>query len=93
MTALGTATAIGEVACRQRVVVHGHIRSLRVRPWGDHPTLEVVVTDDTGGITAVFLARRRLGGVRLGAEITLEGVAGAHQGRLAILNPAYELHS
>jgi hypothetical protein len=62
-----------------------------VRPWADSPTLEVVLVDDTAGITVVFLARRRIGGVRPGTVMSVEGMVGAHERRLAILNPEYEL--
>jgi RecG-like helicase len=86
-----TITPIGEVRYRERARVRGRVRSLRVRPWADSPTLEVVLVDDTGGITVVFLARRRLGGVRPGSVMSVEGMVGSHQHRLAILNPEYEL--
>ena len=84
---------IADVQFRERVRVRGRVRSLRVRPWADSPTLEVVLVDDTGGITVVFLARRRLGGVHPGTIMSVEGMVGAHERRLAILNPDYELES
>jgi len=83
-------TSIAEVRHRQRARIQGRVRSVRVRPWADSPTLEVVLVDDTGGISVVFLARRRLGGVRPGAVMTVEGMVGSHERRLAILNPEYE---
>ncbi len=86
-------TPIGDVRHRTRARVHGRVRSLRVRPWGDNPTLEVVLVDDTGGITLVFLARRHVNGIRPGTVLTAEGMVGAHDRRLAILNPVYELAS
>ena len=82
---------IADVQFRERAHVRGRVRSLRVRPWADSPTLEVVLVDDTGGITVVFLARRRLGGVHPGTIMRVEGMVGAHERRLAILNPEYEL--
>ena len=82
---------IADVEYRKRARVHGRVRSLRVRPWADSPTLEVVLVDDTGGITVVFLARRHIAGIRPGTEMTVEGVVGAHERKLAILNPIYEL--
>ena len=88
-----TTTAIADVEPRTRVVVRGRVRSLRVRPWGDHPTLEVDVFDETGGLTAVFLARRRIAGINLGTEMDVEGVVSSHHGALTILNPAYELRT
>ena len=82
---------IAQVSYRQRACIRGRVRSLRVRPWGDNPTLEVVVVDDTGGLTLVFLARRHLAGMRPGTVLRAEGMVGAHQRRLAMLNPIYEL--
>jgi RecG-like helicase len=84
-------TPIADVRFRERAHVRGRVRSLRVRPWADSPTLEVVLVDQTGGITVVFLARRRLGGVRPGTMMSVEGMVGSHQHRLAILNPEYTL--
>ena len=84
---------IADVQYRQRARVHGRVRSLRVRPWADSPTLEVVLVDDTGGISVVFLARRRIGGIHPGTVMSVEGTVGAYQRRLAILNPEYELEA
>jgi hypothetical protein len=84
-------TPIAAIQHRQRARVKGRVRSLRVRPWADNPTLELVLVDETGGIPVVFLARRRLGGVRPGTVMTVEGMVGSHERRLAILNPEYEL--
>ena len=86
-----TLIPIADVRYRERAHVRGRVRSVRVRPWADSPTLEVVLVDETGGITVVFLARRRLGGVRPGSVMRVEGMVGAHQHRLAMLNPEYEL--
>jgi len=88
-----TLIPIADVKFRERVKVRGRVRSLRVRPWADSPTLEVVLVDETGGITVVFLARRRLGGVHPGTVMIVEGMVSAHQRRLAILNPEYELEA
>jgi RecG-like helicase len=86
-----TSIPIAEARYRERANIRGRVRSLRVRPWGDNPTLEVVLVDDTGGLTLVFLARRQLAGVGPGTVMRAEGMVGAHQRRLAILNPVYEL--
>ena len=94
---MSTATAptipIGDVQHRQPARVRGRVRSVRVRPWADSPTLEIVLVDDTGGITIVFLARRRIGGIRPGTVMTVEGMVGQHERKLAMLNPVYELES
>lgn len=86
-----TVTPIGEVRWRDRVRVAGQVRSVRIAPQRDVPTLECVLDDGTGTMLAVFLGRRELGGVRVGARLEVTGTAGVHQNRLAILNPDYRL--
>lgn len=83
--------AIATVTPRARVRVAGRVITLRIRPWGDAPSLEAVLSDGTGRIDAVFLGRRWLPGLRLGSEVVVEGRAGLHRGRLALLNPDYHL--
>ena len=85
-------TPIGDVVARSRVRVKGQVRSIRVRPWADVATLEVVLVDGTGGLALVFLSRRRIGGISLGTTMSAEGVVVAHDRRLALLNPIYDLH-
>lgn len=82
---------IGDVRYRQRAQVRGRVRSLRVRPWADVPSLELVLVDGTGGITAVFLGRRSVPGIEPGTQMAIEGMVGAQGNRLAILNPHYDL--
>jgi RecG-like helicase len=84
---------IGEVRWRQPVRVAGQVRSVRVQPRANVPTLECTVVDASGGITVVFLGRRSVPGIRLGSRMILEGRAGAHHGKLALLNPEYTLLS
>jgi hypothetical protein len=71
---------IAEATWRGHVKVAGRIRAIRVQPRVGVPTLECTLVDDTGGITLVFLGRRKVA-----------GIACDHHGRLAILNPVYEL--
>jgi len=71
--------------------VQGRVRSLRIQPWAGVATLEATLVDDTGGVTVVFLGRREVPGIHCGSRLVVEGMAGAHRGRLAILNPDYEL--
>jgi hypothetical protein len=47
--------------------------------------------DDTGGVTIVFLGRRRIAGIEVGARLLVEGRVSDHHGKLAILNPVYQL--
>jgi RecG-like helicase len=92
MTVTGiTPTPIAEVRWREAVSVSGRVRSIRVQPRADVPTLECVLDDGTGGLSVVFLGRRYVAGIRLGTTLTVSGRVGAHHGRLAILNPDYEI--
>jgi amino acid transporter len=82
---------IGEVRCRQSVKVHGRIQAVRVEPLGGSPSLECTLVDDTGGLSLVFFGRRQIEGIAIGSTVTAEGMAIDHHGRLAIVNPIYEL--
>jgi RecG-like helicase len=84
-------TPIASVTWRQRAKVRGRVKAVRVQPLAGVPTLECTVYDDTGGLAVVFLGRREIPGIRPGTTLTAEGMVADHQGRLAILNPAYQL--
>jgi RecJ-like exonuclease len=84
-------SAIAGVEWRQAVQVTGRVRSIRVQPRADVPTLECVLDDGTAGLSVVFLGRRDVPGIRLGTTLAVEGRVGTHHGRLAILNPDYEI--
>jgi amino acid transporter len=84
-------TAIGQVRCRQTVKVHGRIQAIRVEPLGGSPSLECTVADETGSLSVVFFGRRQIEGIAIGALVTVDGMAIDHHGRLAIVNPVYEL--
>ena len=68
---------------------------LTYRHVGNHlagtATLECVVEDDTGALSLVFLGRSEIPGIAIGTRLRAEGTAGEHHGRLAILNPVYQL--
>jgi amino acid transporter len=88
------ATPIAQLQHRQRATVAGRIRSLRVHPGFDAPSLEVTLTDASGGeLLAIFIGRKQIAGVRTGSQIVLTGTIGDRRGKLAILNPTYELLS
>ncbi len=84
-------TAIGDVRWRQRVRVTGRVETLRVQPLAGSPVLECTVVDETGGISLLFLGRRSLAGLDIGASLTAEGMVIEQRGRLAIINPLYRL--
>ncbi|MEO6317213.1 MAG: amino acid permease [Acidimicrobiales bacterium] len=91
LASAGGGTPIIDAHWRERVTVAGRVRSVRVAPLHDSPTLELVLIDDTGAISVVFLGRRALAGVEVGTQMRVEGMVGVHKTRLAILNPTYQL--
>jgi RecG-like helicase len=90
--ALDSVTPIGDVQWRERVKVAGRVKALRIQPWSEKiQSLELTLVDGTGGLTVVFLGRRQIGGIKLGARIVVEGTVAETRGQLALLNPAYQL--
>jgi hypothetical protein len=83
--------AIGDVRPRQWVRVEGRVRSIRIQPRAEVATLECELVDGTGTLSIVFLGRRAIAGIEAGARLRVEGTAGERHGRLALLNPVYEL--
>src|SRR5207247_10761838 len=89
---LGTASVvIADVEWRQRVRVTGTISALRVQSMSGTCALECTLVDDTGGISVLFLGRRTIAGIEIGTSLTVEGMVVDHHGRLAIMNPVYEI--
>jgi hypothetical protein len=84
-------TPITNARWRSHVRIAGRVRSMRVAAQHDAPTLELVLVDDSAGISVVFLGRRGLAGVDVGTRMVVEGTVGIHRSRLAILNPKYQL--
>jgi amino acid transporter len=82
---------IGHVGSRERAVVHGRIRSVRLQPLADSPMLVCEVVDATGGLELLFYGRRSIPGMVAGAVVTATGRTQSHHGRLAMANPRYEL--
>ena len=70
------------------------VKTIRVQPLSEVPTIECVVVDDSGeAITFVFLGRRSIAGLRSGTQMIAEGMIGKHKGKLAMINPSYEVFS
>ena len=92
IAAVPGAIPIAELSFRQRATVAGRIRSVRVQAGRDTPALECVITDSSGGELLVeFMGRRSIPGIRTGTHMAVTGTAGERRGRLAMLNPVYEL--
>jgi len=88
---LSAITPIIEARWRDHVRVAGQVRSLRVVSQHDSPTLELVITDDSGALSVVFLGRREIAGVDVGSRLEASGTVGVFHNRLAMLNPSYKL--
>jgi amino acid transporter len=82
---------IGRIVHRRRARLAGRVRTVSVRTWAGVPAFECTVVDGTGAISVVFMGRRSIPGIKPGTRLVLEGMVGNHEGRLAILNPLYEL--
>jgi amino acid transporter len=87
----GTLVPIAEARWRDNVTVQGRVRSMRVAPQHDSPTLELVVEDGGASLALVFLGRRSLAGVGIGTRLEATGTVGLHKARLAVLNPRYRI--
>ena len=84
-------TPIADLQFRQRTRVAGKVYALRVQPWSGVAALELTLVDDTGAVSIVFFGRRQIPGVTSGTKLVVEGVVGEHRGKMAMLNPAYEI--
>jgi hypothetical protein len=80
-------TCIGDLVPRQRAIIAGRIRSVRVQPWSGTGSLECTIADDTGSMNIVWYGRRAIGGIRVGTVVSVVGTVGRHRGRDAVLNP------
>jgi amino acid transporter len=85
------AVPIGELQFRDRVMVAGRVRQVRIQPRAGVATLQITLADKTGEILLVFLGRRHIAGIEPGTILTARGVVGRHGGHLEILNPDYGL--
>lgn len=85
---------IAALQWRSRAQVVGKVKSIRVQPMAEVPTLECVLVDGSGqAITLVFLGRRSISGLHSGSSLRAQGMVGKHRGRLAMINPEFELLS
>ncbi len=83
---------ISQLRWRTRARIVGRVKSVRVQPLAEVPTLECVIVDGSGqAITLVFFGRRAIAGLQSGVQLVVEGTVGKHKGKLAIMNPLYEL--
>ncbi|MGH2723526.1 MAG: DNA-binding protein [Actinomycetota bacterium] len=82
---------IGSCPSRAQVRITGVVRRLTVRPQDGSITLEAVVTDGTGELTAQWTGRDHIEGLHLGTRVILDGVLGEQRhGRPRMVNPDFE---
>ena len=84
---------IEQLADRQVVTVYGHLKSVTLAPRAGTPTIEAALYDGSGVVTLVWLGRRKIAGIRPGANLVARGRVSCHDGRRASYNPRYELRA
>lgn len=87
------ATPIGSLRPRTVAKVVGRVHSVTCVPWGDEPTLECTLVDETGKLTVAFLGRRELAGIEPSVRLAVEGRVAVRYGKLVMINPTYDLLS
>jgi hypothetical protein len=75
---------------REPVKVAGWVSRIRLRPMNGSTTLEAVVSDGTGEVTAAWLGRASIPGLTLGSGVVLEGVIAPEREGLRMVNPRFE---
>jgi RecG-like helicase len=81
---------IADATLRQPVKIAGVIRRMTVLPVAGKEALQALISDGTGEVTVVFMGRRGIGGLSLGARIVVEGVLAEQQGGVRMMNPRLE---
>jgi RecG-like helicase len=81
---------ISQCPTREPVSISGVVRRLTLRPSDGSITLEAVVTDGTGEITAMWTGRDHIPGLALGTQVVLKGVLGKDRSRTRMVNPDFE---
>jgi hypothetical protein len=81
---------ISNCPSREQVRVAGMVSRLRLRPMDGAVTLEAVVSDGTGEVTAAWMGRSHIPGLALGTPIVLEGVLARERTGLRMVNPRFE---
>jgi hypothetical protein len=82
---------IASARARVRARFEGDVRKIRIQPLAAVPTLEVMLDDGTGRVTALFMGRRGIAGIECGRRIAIEGTPVSGERGLTLYNPAYDL--
>jgi hypothetical protein len=84
-------TPMGSARPRVRGRFQGQIRKIRIQPQAAVPTLEIVLEDDSGRVSALFMGRRGIAGIECGGRLAIEGTPVATERGLTLYNPIYDL--
>jgi hypothetical protein len=82
---------LSEISPRERYKVAGVIHNIRIDPRSGRDSIEATITDGSGDLIAKWLGRSTMSGITLGAGLIMEGIIGAQEGDLVMLNPDYDL--
>ena len=66
------------------------VRRITVRPGEDYDSLEALLFDGTGEVTAAWTGRRSIPGLSLGTRMILQGTIGEERGVRKMVNPRFE---
>ena len=84
-------TPMGSARARVRGRFEGQIRRIRIQPQAAVPTLEILLEDDSGRISALFMGRRGIAGIECGGRLAIAGTPVASERGLTLYNPFYDL--
>lgn len=85
------AVPIADLELRKVGRTAGEIRSVRIVPRAGAAAVEATISDGNDTLTAVFLGRRRVGGISTGRRLEVEGMVARDGNRRLMFNPLYEL--
>jgi hypothetical protein len=66
------------------------VRRITVRPGEGFDSLEALLSDGTGEVTAAWTGRRSIPGLSLGTRMILQGTIGEERGTRKMVNPRFE---
>jgi amino acid transporter len=82
---------IAPLSGRERRVVSGRVRAIRIKSVGQSSVLACTITDHSGELTALFYGRAHIPGIGPGTSIRLHGRDTVTSAGPTMINPIYEL--
>jgi amino acid transporter len=76
---------------RERRVVTGRVRTMKIKPVGQSSILACTIADHGGELTALFYGRTHIPGIGPGTTLRLSGRVSVSSAGPIMVNPAYEL--